>query len=567
MEQKLRTHRVSQFLGLLPSVQEGAVANFGIAHTLRWVSEKTGYTFTDQERSEPAFLVQKPNFSIEAISLSAEGQGHLWMLQFKHPDSKIKTREWVTEIAIGTNADQKTHFGVRLNYRDTTAIVQNNIFSVPGVLRKITEVPGLNMDGVSISPKPREINDYEDLESFFTLAELPNRTLPIVMVTESYDDGYILNAENLAFRLEGVAHVFKIPHGFTFPITDKWGRPSSAYGGAARILVPSKDIIAAGENREHQLFLPSPNGHQNTRAIETQIIQHAFKANLARLIPEKEFPSFASLKKVFYYQATRSLQEERAAKSRQVRETDTTVPPAVPVETILAEREASLERERKMLEKLRAASEEEVRTALSMAEEVEANLRAAEAENKTLLDQVAAMTAELDALKNAKPVVTRAEISSLFPPLSEVQRWAQEAFPEELLITRRAAKAALGSVYADPDLVYKALILLARQKRNMLIYTELTKGGQSRDLRGEFATRARELHLEDGISINRPSAAQFGETYFVTHEGERFFLDRHLRRGGTRDPRRCFRLYYTYDAATERIVVGHLPSHLENSLT
>lgn len=44
-------------------------------------------------------------------------------------------------------------------------------------------------------------------------------------------------------------------------------------------------------------------------------------------------------------------------------------------------------------------------------------------------------------------------------------------------------------------------------------------------------------------------------------------LDLHLKKGNSHEPRYCFRCYFCWDVATQMVVFGWLPSHLDNHLT
>ena len=35
----------------------------------------------------------------------------------------------------------------------------------------------------------------------------------------------------------------------------------------------------------------------------------------------------------------------------------------------------------------------------------------------------------------------------------------------------------------------------------------------------------------------------------------------HIKNGGTRDPRRCLRIYYFWDATTQQVVIADMPAH------
>jgi hypothetical protein len=82
-----------------------------------------------------------------------------------------------------------------------------------------------------------------------------------------------------------------------------------------------------------------------------------------------------------------------------------------------------------------------------------------------------------------------------------------------------------------------------------------------------FKAACEKLHLEEGPTGSGIRAGEQGEEYFVKFGGRRVFLDRHLKKGSSRDPRYAFRLYFFWDEENDQVVVGWLPSHLDSRIT
>ena len=80
-----------------------------------------------------------------------------------------------------------------------------------------------------------------------------------------------------------------------------------------------------------------------------------------------------------------------------------------------------------------------------------------------------------------------------------------------------------------------------------------------------FEQGCRDLQLED--SLVGDALRTHRQQYTVNYGGKPRLLDRHLKRGSAHDDKHAFRLYYFWDDETETVVVGWLPSHLDNSLT
>lgn len=142
--------------------------------------------------------------------------------------------------------------------------------------------------------------------------------------------------------------------------------------------------------------------------------------------------------------------------------------------------------------------------------------------------------------------------------LADLGRWAQARLPDALVILPRALRAARKAGHPDPARIAAALELLAGPRRRMAM--------GDRAAATEFNAGLLRLKLRDGFSNAERLAGQTGAEYVVAYRGERRLLDRHLASlsSGFNDPR-MVRIYYFWCKQTEKIVIGHLPTHLTNT--
>lgn len=154
---------------------------------------------------------------------------------------------------------------------------------------------------------------------------------------------------------------------------------------------------------------------------------------------------------------------------------------------------------------------------------------------------------------SAAPVVTESGPRSL----KELGSWAAENI-ERIVILPRALGEARKSDYEEPGLVFDALEFLAGDYRDMRL------GLLDR---AEVEHRLGELKLFMGGSIDASRAGEQGDTYFVSWGRRRRFLDQHVGRGTSRESRYVLRIYFFWDDEQDLVVVGWLPSHLDNKLT
>jgi hypothetical protein len=86
--------------------------------------------------------------------------------------------------------------------------------------------------------------------------------------------------------------------------------------------------------------------------------------------------------------------------------------------------------------------------------------------------------------------------------------------------------------------------------------------------RSRFDAGLRQLGLRNERTGDETRLREQGDEFLVNWDGSKRLLDWHLKNGGnTRDPRRCFRLYYFWSEDKQIVVVGSLPAHLTTRCT
>lgn len=141
--------------------------------------------------------------------------------------------------------------------------------------------------------------------------------------------------------------------------------------------------------------------------------------------------------------------------------------------------------------------------------------------------------------------------------LSGLPQWAQ-AREADIVILPRALNGAKKSIFQSPSFVYAGLEFLAGPYRQYRM-------GKCDRKQMEQALAGTTLRIAG--SIGPSVAGEQGEDYFVPWRGRRRFLEFHLLKGGGRDERYCLRIYFFWSTEDQKVVVGWLPSHLDNSLT
>lgn len=146
-------------------------------------------------------------------------------------------------------------------------------------------------------------------------------------------------------------------------------------------------------------------------------------------------------------------------------------------------------------------------------------------------------------------------LAEVVPPrrLADIADWAA-ANADRVIVLKRAINHCKKATYDDEPFVYQALDMLATTYRDV-------KLGLAD--RMAFRTACEGLGLDFGGSI----AECAGDEYFFNWKDRRTFMDQHIGRGVSRDPRFCFRCYFTWDASESKVIIGWLPSHLPTRAT
>lgn len=155
------------------------------------------------------------------------------------------------------------------------------------------------------------------------------------------------------------------------------------------------------------------------------------------------------------------------------------------------------------------------------------------------------------------PAIPEDEPDQPWTDFSLIEEWSSKN-SDRIIILPRALNEAKKSDYVNPEHVHLGLEFLAGA------YREGRIGNLSlAEVEESLAASGTKLAGSVGASI----AGYFGDSYYVSWSGRRRFMDLHLTRGGGRATRFCMRIYFFWSEEDKKVVVGWLPSHLNNSMS
>ncbi|MEW6764247.1 MAG: hypothetical protein AB1344_00490 [Pseudomonadota bacterium] len=203
------------------------------------------------------WLAGSPHSSLASIMADATGIGDEWSAEaggekirfIKHQDGEQFSAlrhenvdpsgmRWVTEVACAKR-EKEFWISVQLSVDSELPVEKIDYGKRPHILKTILREIGGGVDGaLTVSDRPIYLLDHQvDLAADVITANA-GCLMPVVYVSAGNDGNNLVNAEQLAQWLSGMAHVFVEPsRGFSFELAPLVYR-ENAYGGAVAIYWP-----------------------------------------------------------------------------------------------------------------------------------------------------------------------------------------------------------------------------------------------------------------------------------------------------------------------------------------
>ncbi|MCS6890762.1 MAG: hypothetical protein NZN45_04030 [Rhodovarius sp.] len=443
-------------------------------------------------------------------------QVDIWALRGDDPDKGVAQRTWTTEVVLGRQTGAAAHLGLRLLVASPEEEPDFEP-AVPGLLRQIAKQPGLLADGRQLSAAPWRITSDADLARLIALLESPTRRLPVFLASgderAADPDQPMIDVAMLARTMLGLAHVVVVPARLTYGLSDAFGRLRSCYHGAVRAYLPGFD--SAADPYRHPLILPET--HQRDPAGTLAGLRRlAAKESLRRLRLGADVLAFAAVRRAALEFAQAAAAPSRSGTAEQLEDA--------------RQRIAALQAE---LDQKQAEAEQY----FTLAQQEEERAQAAEAQLHHARQRIAQLEAMLAA--RGEPAAEE-ELPKAWEELAD---WCDRMLIGRLVLAPAARRGIKKALFRDHRLAARCLAWLAGECRN-------------RRLRGGGAVA--NLPLLPGIE-NAPCGA---DSFRFDFQGRSLTADWHIKNGGnTREPRRCLRIYYAWDEATQQIVVAEMPAH------
>lgn len=504
---------------------------------VKWMDKRAGRPLPKEAWHGKAFEHEEVGAQ-RAAAVSLDDPRY-WCARLDDADRSVPGRTWATEIGVAAPDASQVILGVRLICvtRGEAGPFQR---SIPGFIHEVVALGPAFADNVESSGKPVLVKDQHELEWLEQLLVDPNRRLPVIAVSlpdhSSNPADAVVSADELAKRTLGAAHIVVISGAATFWLTESVGRELSVYRGAVRTYRPKfnpyQDQPFRHPFASSEKIAAWPDG--GVKGFESFVVNHALGISVAGTDLEDLLPPFTTVRRIAAQLNRQKARDEGASNVDLL---------AVADEEIEALKR-DLQEQKETYDGLLATAESERDRAEQVAQEVRAQVYA-------LRQRIEALQRQIDEGASAHAVPIPSD-------LSDLESWCRTHLAGSVEIHNRAFQGAKKSLFGDPGLIYKALLLLRDH------YVPMRRKGGS-ELKQAFEKACADLRLEE--SATGDTRGDKRSQYTVQYAGMPRLLERHLKQGQSKDPRICFRLYFFWDEQEEQVVVGWLPSHLESRLT
>lgn len=519
---RVREREILRVAGELGGADAASAANAARHEVLRWAATQIGAALPADADHGNAFEFFHAGRTCIATGLADE-QRTVWALRVDRPDTTTAARTWTTEVTLGyAPGDGRALFSLRLLV-DTPEAEPLIEPAVPAVVRQVVAACGLLQAGAPLASAPWTVASEQDAEDLVEqlLASRRSITYLVCTVPES-EAAPLINAPVLAKCMLGLARVVIVPAAHTWVLTRRLGKSLSVYNGAVRAYLPGFSLDA--NPIAHRLFLINwKPGEDRARAAATALRWMAANESTRRLQLGSDVLAFSDVRQACLDHERERLRQTGGADKDQL----------AAAQALIAALRDDLRRAADTQQWL----SDEHKSAEERAQALEQQLHGAHYRIQHLTDQIKARGGELDAGES---------LPTTWPEFAD---WCDQVLSGRVALEAPARREVRSAQFEDPQTAARCLLWLASEYRDSRI-----NGGDG-DLRKA---------IDDGIHNDRCGADSFD----YTGSNGRVTVEWHIKNGGnTRDPRRCLRIYYYWDEASQIVMVVSMPAHRRSGAT
>jgi hypothetical protein len=510
---------------------------------LEWMRRKAG-------RALPKAAWDGLTFELDEVGAQRVTAAHLeepryWAARVDDADRDVAQRTWTSEIGVAEASNGRVLLGCRLV---VSARGENPVYqpSIPVFIRDVVRGGGAFLDDRELKSRPWVVQSQDDVTQLCELLSSKTRRVNVCVFSLGPDETDPATASASADSVHrltlGAAHVVVLTGPAAFMLTDRIGREFSVFNRAVRTYRPafntdSDDPMRHPVAMATRIALWQDFGLHGPDAFESFLVRNTILHTVSHSDLERVLPPFSEVRRIAAGAIMAIARDAGATNDDLLRL----------FEEENARLRAALDEEKALHNGLLAAADRDRDDGQRRMEEAKG--------------EVYRLNQRIRTLESQFKGISGPETSSvLLKSLADLKEWSDANLSGSVVVTNRALRGAKESDYEDPQLAFRALLLLRDH------YVPMRRG-RDRGLAESYAKALAELGLEEDRSMTANRLGEQGDEYLVHHNGKKWKLNRHYRKGTSRQSRHCFRLYFFWDDEEEQVVVGWLTSHLDTRQT
>lgn len=448
-------------------------------------------------------------------------------LTWSYPDDYDKSLGWSTRLAmLRAPSGLALSLEVAVTGLSFQVAPANIKLGSPRLARDITRLPSVRLGGRPYNATS-ELLSADAVDSLCDDLADPARPHPIVLVSRrTYDDMPLVDAQQLAESLSGVAKVYELADKWSaFRLTEILGKALSCYEGAVRIYWPRFSLQA--DPFLHPLWMPWQLA--NDGSADRSLLQVARLVFDAASFRHVEPPEMQTLRRA----AERDVRQSMRANAKDLADTDKLLEDLYSLEDKLKEAESKYDELAKECDTLRANS---------MA------LASAATWNQTI--QAPQGSAALPQQQTPPP------LESVLDAVEDAEGRATH-----LRFLPSAHASAADSPFKQPDRVLQALDAINEVAS---IWAESLQSGKSvGSLRELFKSKYGFTYADD---VSQTSKSRWADEYKASDDGKEYDISPHITLGA-KQADTCLSIHWAWDKDLKKAVVAHVGRHKTNTKT
>lgn len=520
---------------VLLSLTDSSAFEKAISETVTWMNAPSrcgGQIPLGAVGGQPFDLGDRIGAMPAAATMATIDGRTVWAAKLDFPDRDVGQRIWSTEVSVARH-QRSTLFLARLT---NVTLGEDRAFSpsVPGIVQRVLENLSVEADGFSLTEEPQVI-DLSNVDSFVSLVTETSRRLPIIAQSVDERGGTQIDPRVLIRRLAGAAHIVSLTPEASWELTRALGRRYSVFNGASRLYWPNVDIEVDDPLRHPIRLSPSDGDSQGyVNWLARRILPTAF------VRPPVDFEQirFADVKALVATQARANVSGVSAKDES--------------IEAVKSLKES--------LDTLSKQREQDSEAAQALLDEAADEIYRVERERDELASENQRLRAKIRAMALKQAGIAGHQDRRL-TDFSDFEQWVDDVLGEGIEVLPRAIREVEKKGASELIDAFQDTLIMIRD-----YYIPMRRHG-GMDLRNKFLERCRELNVEETACFSQSGAIKAFPEYRARYGSEWVWLDRHVKYGAGYDLRQMFRIYFYWDESNGIVVIGHMPSHLDNKNT